>query len=129
MFSLTGAETEVYSMSEKPQATAARDRETQDELVGVLTAISVVSKRLARKLALLERRTPGERSEAEYDTGNSRYPPMPIKATPYKHQRAAYEFACSLFGLKEGGDGDGGAVCAVRQDNPAQAESDRKNTT
>lgn len=62
-------------MSEKPQATAARDRETQDELVGVLTAISVVSKRLARKLALLERRTPGERSEAEYDTGKKSVSP------------------------------------------------------
>lgn len=32
------------------------------------------------------------------------YPPMAIKAAPYQHQRAAYEFACRLFGLKEGGD-------------------------
>ena len=30
---------------------------TNEELIGVLTAISVVSKRLARKLALLEQRT------------------------------------------------------------------------
>lgn len=35
---------------------------------------------------------------------------MPIKATPYKHQRAAFSFACRLFGLlkekrsQEGGD-------------------------
>ena len=31
-------------------------------------------------------------------------PPMQIKATPYQHQRAAYKFACRLFGLTEGGD-------------------------
>ena len=30
---------------------------TNEELIGVLTAISVVSRRLARKLALLEKRT------------------------------------------------------------------------
>ncbi|MFC5543311.1 hypothetical protein ACFPOH_16495 [Ureibacillus suwonensis] len=34
-----------------------RDSETTEELVGVLTAISVVSKRLAKKLALLEQRS------------------------------------------------------------------------
>lgn len=27
--------------------------------------------------------------------------PMPIKATPYQHQRDAYAFACELFGLNE----------------------------
>ena len=32
-----------------------RDRETDEELADVLTAISVVSKRLARKLAALSR--------------------------------------------------------------------------
>lgn len=31
--------------------------ETAEEIIGVLTAISVVSKRMARKLALLEQRT------------------------------------------------------------------------
>lgn len=30
--------------------------------------------------------------------------PMPIKATPYSHQVAAFNFACRLFGLLEGGD-------------------------
>lgn len=25
--------------------------------------------------------------------------PMPIKVTPYEHQRKAYEFACKKFGL------------------------------
>lgn len=30
--------------------------------------------------------------------------PMPIKATPYKHQCEAFDFACELFGLSEGGD-------------------------
>ena len=29
---------------------------------------------------------------------------MAIKATPYQHQRTAYEFACRLFGLIKGGD-------------------------
>jgi len=33
------------------------DAETTEELVGVLTAISVVSKRLAKKLVLLEQRS------------------------------------------------------------------------
>jgi hypothetical protein len=28
---------------------------------------------------------------------------MPIKATPYRHQQEAFDFACGLFGL-EGGD-------------------------
>jgi len=27
------------------------------------------------------------------------YPAMPIKATPYNHQREAYELACRLFGM------------------------------
>lgn len=31
-----------------------RDTETNDEIVGVLTAISVVSKRLARRLTMLD---------------------------------------------------------------------------
>lgn len=30
--------------------------------------------------------------------------PLPIKATPYQHQIQAYQFACRLFGLPEGGD-------------------------
>ena len=29
---------------------------------------------------------------------------MPIRAAPYRHQREAYNFACGLFGLPEGGD-------------------------
>ena len=29
---------------------------------------------------------------------------MPIKAKAYKHQQEAYELACRLFGLHEGGD-------------------------
>lgn len=34
----------------------------------------------------------------------SDYPiPMPIKAEPYAHQRAAFRFACGLFGI-QGGD-------------------------
>ena len=34
-----------------------QNAKTNQELIGVLTAISVVSRRLARKLALLEQRT------------------------------------------------------------------------
>ena len=29
---------------------------------------------------------------------------MPVKAHPYDHQQKAYEFACRLFGLNQGGD-------------------------
>lgn len=31
---------------------------------------------------------------------SNRKPQMPLKATPYKHQRAAFSFACRLFGLE-----------------------------
>ena len=44
-----------------PTDTAGRGIEVDDEIIGVLYAISVVSKRLARNLALLERQ--GERSK------------------------------------------------------------------
>ena len=33
--------------------------------------------------------------------------PMPIKATPYRHQIEAFNFVCGLFGLLPGGDRDG----------------------
>jgi hypothetical protein len=44
-------------MNQKPEAnlTPTRNAETAEELVGILTAISVVSRRLAKKLTLLER--------------------------------------------------------------------------
>jgi hypothetical protein len=29
---------------------------------------------------------------------------MPVKVKPYAHQIAAFNFACKLFGLTEGGD-------------------------
>jgi len=34
------------------------------------------------------------------DQQDNDYPFMPIKATPYKHQRDAFDFACRLFDLK-----------------------------
>ena len=37
-----------------PTDTASRDMEVDDEIIGVLYAISVVSKRLARKLTVLK---------------------------------------------------------------------------
>lgn len=33
--------------------------------------------------------------------------PMPIRATPYRHQIEAFNFVCGLFGLLPGGDWDG----------------------
>jgi hypothetical protein len=42
-----------------------RHREDAEELVGVLTAISVVSRRLAKKLALLERRSAVKEGDAD----------------------------------------------------------------
>jgi hypothetical protein len=29
---------------------------------------------------------------------------MPVRASPYQHQREAFELACGLFGLAQGGD-------------------------
>lgn len=38
----------------------------------------------------------------------AQFPQMPIKVNPYRHQREAFEFACSLFGLtEEGGENSG----------------------
>jgi hypothetical protein len=42
-------------MRKSVNAALAQSEETTEELVGILTAISVVSKRLARKLAMLEK--------------------------------------------------------------------------
>jgi hypothetical protein len=52
---------EVKYMDKKSTAafTRTRDAEATEELVGVLTAISVVSKRLAKKLTLLEQMSVG----------------------------------------------------------------------
>ena len=43
----------------------AQGAETAEEIIGVLTAISVVSKRMAKKLALLEQRPASGRQSAE----------------------------------------------------------------
>jgi hypothetical protein len=45
----------------KPPDTASRDMELDEELAGILTAISVVSKRLAKKLSRLSKQ--GEPTE------------------------------------------------------------------
>jgi hypothetical protein len=42
-------------MKKSANAALAQNEETTEELVGILTAISVVSKRLAKKLAMLEK--------------------------------------------------------------------------
>ena len=47
--------------------------------------------------------------------------PMPIKATPYRHQVEAFNFVCGLFGLLPGGDRDGpsdGEMQPVREELP-----------
>ena len=49
-------------------------------------------------------------------------PPMPIKATPYKHQREAFAFACRLFGLAKGGDANADQVRTVREGDTPQAQ-------
>ncbi len=53
----------------KPTDTEYRDREMDEELADVLTAISVVSKRLARKLNTLSRQdkqeTEGEKTDEQ----------------------------------------------------------------
>ena len=48
-------------MDRKSAATLMRERdaETTEELIGILTAISLVSKRLAKKLTLLKRQSAG----------------------------------------------------------------------
>lgn len=40
---------------EKPKETDVRDAELDEELAGILTAISIVSKRLAKKLLMLQK--------------------------------------------------------------------------
>lgn len=47
--------------------------------------------------------------------------PMPIKATPYRHQIEAFNFVCGLYGLLPGGDRDGpsnGEMSSVRAELP-----------
>jgi len=55
-------------MHERSQTAALRDSETTEELIGVLTAISAVTKRMATKLAILEERAArrgGEMADAK----------------------------------------------------------------
>lgn len=52
-------------MGKSLQAALSMNEETTEELIGVLTAISVVSKRLAKKLALLEKSPPAERGNGQ----------------------------------------------------------------
>lgn len=52
----------------KTALSAERDAENTEELVGVLTAISLVSKRLAKNLVLLEQRS-AENGGVKTDAG------------------------------------------------------------
>lgn len=67
-------------MDERQRVAVLRGAETAEELIGVLTAISVVTKRMATKLAILEQhaaRRGGEKANAR------RQPPKPAA---YAHQ-------------------------------------------
>lgn len=48
-------------MKKNAHAALAQSEETKEEIIGILTAISVVSRRLARKLARLDKLPPAER--------------------------------------------------------------------
>ncbi len=50
-------------MEIKQQTRKPPDDDTADEIIGILTAISVVSKRLAKKLRLLEQETGEEKGK------------------------------------------------------------------
>jgi len=54
----------------------AQGAETAEEIIGVLTAISIVSKRMAKKLALLEQRS----EEKEGVNANGKTAAVPINA-------------------------------------------------
>ena len=55
-------------MTKKSTVALTHEADTTEELVGVLTAISLVSKRLAKKLILLEQRST-ENGGAKSDAG------------------------------------------------------------
>lgn len=59
-------------MRKNVNAALAQSEETTEELIGVLTAISVVSKRLARKLALLDKLPPAERRSGQDGTDSAK---------------------------------------------------------
>lgn len=52
-------------MKKNANAALTQSEETKEEIIGVLTAISVVSRRLARKLALLDKSTSAERRNSQ----------------------------------------------------------------
>jgi hypothetical protein len=52
-------------MRKSVNAALAQNEEMTEELVGILTAISVVSKRLAKKLATLEKTTDEGRNKTD----------------------------------------------------------------
>jgi len=52
--------------------TPAMENEQTDELVGVLTAISVVSRRLAKKLTLLEKQPAVKKGKQRNETAGQR---------------------------------------------------------
>ncbi|WP_040197209.1 hypothetical protein [Candidatus Soleaferrea massiliensis] len=52
-------------MRKNAHAALAQSEDTTEELIGVLTAISVVSRRLARKLALLDKSASAERRKSQ----------------------------------------------------------------
>lgn len=59
---------EVKPMMKNANAASTQDEDTMEEIIGILTAISIVSKRLAKKLALLEKPSSEEVRRSENGT-------------------------------------------------------------
>lgn len=49
--------------SKKEEAAQRQSAETTEEIIGILTAISVISKRMAKKLALIEQKAAEKEGE------------------------------------------------------------------
>ncbi len=58
-------------MRKKAHAALLQSEETKEEIIGVLTAISVVSRRLAKKLARLDKSTLAERRNGQDGAGSA----------------------------------------------------------
>ena len=52
--------------------------------------------------------------------------PMPIKIEPYAHQRAAFAFACKLFGLDENTAENDSAMRVERNGTPVKEDPAKK---
>ena len=51
---------------------------------------------------------------------------MPIRAKPYAHQIEAYNLACRLFGLVEGGDDDDTNMRDMQETDSPEAKPNKE---